>query len=139
MLSAWQDITDGHQLTQTVRDPTTVTADTQTLIDHIYVSHPGNVKACKVSTTSLNDHYPVCFVRHLKANYDRKHGHTTIKYRSYKNFDDIAFLAVVPWNVIEQFDDVDDALDTWDKLLMELVNMHAPLRERRVKIPRQPG
>ena len=92
-----------------------------TLIDHIYVSHPGNVKACKVSTIALSDHYPVCFVRHLRANYDRKHGHTTIKYRSYKNFDEKAFLAdleVVPWSVIEQFDDVDDALDTWEKLFM---------------------
>ena len=140
--SVWQDTIDGHQLTQIVRDPTRVTADTQTLIDHIYVSHPGNVKACKVSTIALSDHYPVCFVRHLRANYDRKHGHTTIKYRSYKNFDEKAFLAdleVVPWSVIEQFDDVDDALDTWEKLFMEVVNMHAPLRERRVKRPRQPG
>ena len=34
--SAWQDIIDGHQLTQVVRDPTRVTEDTQTLIDHIY-------------------------------------------------------------------------------------------------------
>ena len=58
--SAWQDIIDGHQLTQIVRDPTRVTEDTQTLIDHIYVSHPGNVKACKVSTIALRDHYPVC-------------------------------------------------------------------------------
>ena len=48
--SAWQDTIDGHQLTHIVRDPTRVTADTQTLIDHIYVSHPANGKACKVST-----------------------------------------------------------------------------------------
>ena len=97
--SAWQDVIDGHQLTQIFRDPTRVTEDTQTLIDHIYVSHPGNVKACKVSTMALSDHYPVCFLRHLRANYDKKHGHTTIKYRSYKNFDEKAFLAdlaVVP-------------------------------------------
>ena len=75
-------------------------------------------------------------------NYDRKHGHTTITYRSYKNFDEKSFLAdlaVVPWSVIEQFDDVDDALDTWEKLFMDVVNTHAPLRERRVKRPRQPG
>ena len=45
----------------------------------------------------------------------------------------------MPWSVIEQFDDVDDAMDTWEKLFMEVVNTHAPLRERRVKRPRQPG
>ena len=138
--SAWQDIIGGHQLIHIVRDPTRVTEDTHTLIDHIYVSHPGNVKACKESTIALSDHSPVCFVRHLRANYDTKHGHTTIKYRSYKNFYEkpfLSYLAVVPWSVIEQFDDIDDALDTWEKL--EVVNMHPPLRERRVKIPRQPG
>ena len=125
-----------------MRDPTRVTEDTQTLIDNIYVSYPGNVKAFGVSTIAIGEHYLVCFVRHLKANDDRKHGHTTIKYRSYKSFDEKAFLAhqaVVPWCVIEQFDDVDDALDTWEKLFMEVVNMHAPLRERRTKRPRQPG
>ena len=91
---------------------------------------------------TTSGHYHVCFVRHLRANYDRKHGHTTIKYRSYKNFGEKSFLAdlaVVPWSVIEQFDDVDDALDTWEKLFMEGLNMHAPLPERRVKRPRQPG
>ena len=126
-----------------MRDSTRVTEDTQTLIDHIYVSHPRNVKACKVNTIiALSDHSPVCFVRHLRANYDRKHGHTTIKYRSYKDIDEKPFLsdlAVVPWSVIEQFDDVDDALDAWEKLFMEVVNMHASLRERRVKRPRQHG
>ena len=45
----------------------------------------------------------------------------------------------MPWSVIEQFDDVDDDLDTWEKLFMDVVNTHAPLRERRVKRPRQPG
>ena len=45
----------------------------------------------------------------------------------------------MPWSVIEQFDDVDDALDTLEKLFMEVVNMNAPLQERRMKIPRQPG
>ena len=77
------------------------------------------IHACKVSTIALSDHYPVCFVRHLRANYDRKHGHTTITYRSYKNFDEKSFLAdlaVVPWSVIEQFDDVDDEItDAMDK------------------------
>ena len=46
---------------------------------------------------ALSDHYHVCFVIHLRANYDRKHGHTTIKYRSYKNFDEKSFLADPGW------------------------------------------
>ena len=139
---AWQDIINNHQMSQLVQDPTRVTENTETLIDHIYVSHPGNVKACRVSTIAFSDHYPVCFVRQLNASDVRKHGHTTIKYRSYKHFDQDAFLSdlgSVPWSIIELFDDVDDALHAWEMLFMDVVNVHVPLRERRVKRPRQPG
>ena len=139
---AWQDIINNHQMSQLVQDPTRVTENTETLIDHIYVSHPGNVKACRVSTIALSDHYPVCFVRQLNASDVRKHGHTTIKYRSYKHFYQDAFLSdlgSVPWSIIELFDDVDDALHAWEMLFKDVVNVHVPLIERRVKRPRQPG
>ena len=114
---AWQDIINNHQMSQLVQDPTRVTENTETLIDHIY------------------DHYPVCFVRQLNASDVRKHGHTTIKYRSYKHFD----IGSVPWSIIEMFDDVDDALHAWEMLFMDVVKVHVPLRERRVKRLRQPG
>ena len=67
---------------------------------------------------------------------------TTIKYRSYTHFDQDAFLSdlgSVPWSIIELFDDVDDALHACEVLFMDVVNVHVPLRERRVKRPRQPG
>ena len=56
---AWQDTINNHQMSRLVQYPTRVIEDTETLIDHIYVSHPGNVKACRVSTIALSDHYPV--------------------------------------------------------------------------------
>ena len=96
-----------------MKDLTRVTGDTETQFDHICVSHPGNVKACRVSTIALSDHYPVCFVRQLNASDARKHGHTTIKYRSCKHFEQEALLSdlgYVPWSIIELFDDVYDAL-----------------------------
>ena len=139
---AWQDIINNHQMSQLVKDRTRVTENTETLIDHIYVSHPGNVKAYRVSTIALSGHYPVCFMRRLNASDVRKHRHTTIKYRSYEHFDQDAFLSdlgYVPWSIIELFDDVDDALHAWEMLFMAVVNVDVPLRERRVKRPRQPG
>ena len=137
---AWQDIINNHQMSQLVQYPTRVTENIETLIDHIYVSHPGNMKACRVSTIALSDHYPVCFVRQLNASDVRKHGHTTIKYRSYKKFNLYAFLSdlgSVPWSIIELFDEVDDALHGWEMLFMDVVNVYVPLRERRVKRPWQ--
>ena len=139
---AWQDIINNHQMSQLVQDPTRVTENTETQIDHIYVSHPGNVKVCRLSTIVLSDHYLVCFVRQLNASDFRKYGRTTIKYRSYKHFDQDAFLSdlgSVPWSIIELFDDVDYALHAWEMLFMDVVNIHVPLRERRVKRPRQPA
>ena len=76
-----------------MQDPARVTENAETLIDHIYVSYSGTVKACRVSTIALSDHYPVCFVRQLNASDVRKHGHATIKYRSYKHFDQDTFLS----------------------------------------------
>ena len=64
---------------------------------------------------------------------------STVRIRTLTRKPFLADLTVVPWSVIEQFDDVDDALDTWEKLFKEVVNTHAPLRERRVKRPRQLG
>ena len=48
-------------------------------------------------------------------------------------------LGSVPWSIIELFDDLDDALHAWEVLFTDVVNVHVPLRERRVKRPRQPG
>jgi hypothetical protein len=31
------------------------------------------------------------------------------------------------------FDDPDDALECWHKMFMDIVNEHAPLKEKRVK------
>ena len=37
-------------------------------------------------------------------------------------------IARVPWSVIESFEDIDDAVDAWNKLFIDVANRHAPLR-----------
>ena len=62
--------------------------------------------------------------------------HTTIKYWSYKSFDEAEFikdLQSVPWSVIERFDNPDDIFDTWNTISIGVVDKHAPLKEKRVK------
>ena len=43
----------------------------------------------------------------------------------------------MPWNVCESFEDPNDALGCWEKLFLEVVEKHAPLKGRRVKKPKQ--
>ena len=94
------------------------------------------MKACRVNTIALSDHYPVCFVRQLNASDVRKHGPLSNIGRT-KKFD-LNDLGSVPWSIIELFDDVGDALHAWKLLFMDVVNVHGPMRELRVKRPRRP-
>lgn len=126
-------------LEQIIKEPTRVTSSTATLVDHIYVSNPEKVRAVKISKIAISDHFPTNFI--YKANFGNKQSHHTIKFRSFKNFDEDLFLAdlrTVPWSVLDTYDDPSDALDTWYSLFLDVVNLHAPLRSERVKKKKQP-
>lgn len=60
-----------------------------------------------------------------------------IEYRSHKNFNANDFnnndLRNVPWHVIGNESDMDDALSTWNNLFSEVADDHAPIRKRRIK------
>ena len=57
-----------------------------------------------VSDVTLSDHYPVFVIRRCNAGLrKRKNAHTTINYRSLKNFDEEKFkedLAQAPWSIV---------------------------------------
>ena len=53
----WRGVVDAFQLTQVITSPTRVTATTDTLIDHIYTTHPQHVRASKVGVLSTSDHF----------------------------------------------------------------------------------
>ncbi len=136
----WLKIIDKYQFTQIINEPTRVTDNSQTCIDHIYVTNPEHVRKTKVPHIGLSDHYPACYVRKHHATYHTGE-HNMMKFRSYKDFNEEAFvedLYNVPWNLLDTFDDPDDALDSWKVMFMEVVDQHAPVKERRVKKAKQP-
>ena len=70
-----------------------------------------------------------------------KNIHQTITYRSFKNFEENRFLNdlnSVPWEIIEQFDEVDDMVSIWSTLLLEVLDRHAPIKSHRIKKKYQP-
>lgn len=57
-------------------------------------------------------------------------------FRSLKHFDRDMFLAdlrIVPFGVIDTFDDVDDKLFVFETLFTEVLDEHAPLKEFHVR------
>ena len=107
------------------------------LIDQIYVSRLHNIVKVHVSDVTLSDHYPVFVIRRCNAGLrKRKNAHTTINYRSLKNFDQKKFkedLAQAPWSIIESLDNPSDALDTWYNIYNSIVDLHIPGCVKRVK------
>lgn len=136
----WQNLTLSLGLSQMVSEPTRVTPDSQTLIDHIYTSSEETISSVKVRKLTLSDHYAIFGNRKIYS-FIRKHSHQTITYRSVKNFDETAFvrdLIHVPWEILDTFDDVNDCVQIWNELFLEVVDRHAPLKQHRVRKNHQP-
>ncbi len=75
----WVEIME-HFQKKLVTEPTRVTNKTSTLIDHMYVRDPEEIRVVKVPKIAMSD-FPTCLVYH--SVFGTKHSHTTIKYRSH--------------------------------------------------------
>ena len=47
-------------------------------------------------------------------------------------------LQSVPWDTIKMFDDIDDILEAWLDLFLQVVDKHLPLKQHRVRNKNQP-
>lgn len=136
----WANLTESFGLSQLVMQPTRITMNSSTLIDHIYSNNEDNISSVRVSELSISDHYAVFCNRKVSGSYKNK-CHKTITYRSFKHFNENDFLAdlmSIDWDVLETLDDVDDIVDKWYTLFINTVNKHAPLKTQRVKYKTQP-
>ena len=87
---SWLQLAENFQLHQQINEPTRESLNSATLVDHIFTSLNAKVRAVKVPKLGLSDHYPTCIV--MKDGFGTKHCHTSIKYRSFKNFEEKQFL-----------------------------------------------
>ena len=65
-------IYDTFCLAQLIQEPTRVTLDTATLIDHIAYSHPENIPESGVLKIALSDHYAVYCMRKFMGSFKRQ-------------------------------------------------------------------
>ena len=137
----WGNFTTSLGLTQLINEPTRVTKDSKTLIDHIYTTNEENIRSVKVEKICVSDHYAIVCNRSSHISPDKANQHQTITYRSFKNFVESNFLNdlnSVPWEIIESFDDVDDIVSAWMTLFTETLDKHAPIKSHRIKRKYQP-
>lgn len=136
----WQNLTLSLGLTQMISQPTRVTPSSKTLIDHFYTSNEDYISRVCVNKQTISDHYAIFGNRKCNCAVNR-HSHQTITYRSFKHFDENAFindLRQIPWEILESFDDVIEWVQIWNILFLEIVNKHAPLKQHRVRKENQP-
>ena len=136
----WENFTTSLGLSQLVCNPTRVTENSSTLIDHIYTNCDENITHVHVCKISISDHYAIFGNRKL-SNCVKSNTHQTITYRSFKNFDKNRFISDmqdVPWETIEYFNDINEIVEVWNTMFLEVVNKHAPLKSHRIKRKYQP-
>ncbi|VDI44092.1 Hypothetical predicted protein [Mytilus galloprovincialis] len=136
----WLTALETYNFQQVIKEPTRVTNESKTLIDHIYVTSLSMVKEAHVSKYSISDHYPICMTRQEKL-YDKKHSHSTITYRNFKTFNEQNYLKDLksaPFQHIEFENDPSVCIEMWYNIFNNILNKHAPIVKKRVKKDRQP-
>ena len=56
----WSHCIDNLGLTQMVQEPTRVSSNSSTTIDHVYVSEVSLIKKVTVPKIGISDHFPIC-------------------------------------------------------------------------------
>ena len=139
--TSWSSVLSLFNLNQLVDQPTRVTESSATLIDHIYTNNRPMVSQVKVASSSISDHKPISCEWACKLPKSKKKGHTTIEYRSFKNFNESDFfqdLSLAPFASVFSESDANTAFELLLNILSPVINKHAPLRRHRVKYPSLP-
>ena len=72
-----------YQFTQLIKDPTRITAHSQTLLDHIYTTDKDKVRASGVMQCSISDHSLIYLIRRAKK---QRGPSKIIHYRNFKSY-----------------------------------------------------
>ena len=70
-----------------IKHQTRVTKSSSSITDHIYASDVRSFSEVFVTDLSISDHYPICATISLHSYQKNSNAHKSIKYRSFKHFD----------------------------------------------------
>ena len=133
------DMLESLNLHQHVEQPTRITANSKTLIDHIISNIPSRVTHTGVlPCPTISDHdapYACINVRITRFEPRFK------IIRNERQFVENAFLedvAALPLNIVYSTDDADDKLEIFNRLFKSSIDRHAPLRKMKITRPPAP-
>ena len=128
----WGNFTTSSGLTQLIDEPTRVTTESKTLIDHIYTNTEENIGCVALKKICLSDLFGVFYVRKSQSVVGNK-THQVIKYRSFKHLDELNFFkSYFLGNYSELWQ------SRWycfglETLFLEILDTHAPIKNHRIK------
>ena len=109
------------------------------LIDVILTNSPNRILSQLNVNIDVSDfHNLVCVATRMHATRSQCR---TITYRSYRRMNDSAFsadLSCAPFHVSAIFDDVDDQVGFYNSLLSDVIDKHAPLKQKKLKCAQLP-
>ena len=111
------------------------------LLDHIFVSHKDFVLQSGTLPIFLSDHLPVFVCWKSRCSFSKQSGHKILHIRFRKTLSIDTFLndlSCAPWNTLEMFRDPNDALAQWYSLFNNILDSHAPFKACPVKRPQAP-
>lgn len=120
------DILDQYNLYNTIKEPTRVTPETQTVIDLIVTSNKQLINRAGTIPLGVSDHNLIYAKLTIKTSRPKSKIVTT---RNYKTFNEKIFrkdIQIAPFQVCEVFDDPDDSYWAWTQLYNDIRDRHAP-------------
>lgn len=109
------------------------------LIDVMLTNSPRRLAAHLNVSIGVSDHHNIICAA-TKIQLDRNNIRH-IKYRSMKNFSNENFLldlSHVPFHVCQTFDEPDDIMWSYNKMLTDVIDSHAPVKQKLLKKPQAP-
>ena len=125
-------ITEEHNLTQMITEPTCITNHSETLINILFTTNLNILSSVGTAPLLGSDHLMIFGVCYGKVALQS----TVLYVRNYKkcNFDILlSDLSNAPWPVMDIFDDIGDKWIDWKDLFLSIVDRHAPLMKGRAK------
>ena len=117
-----------------IDEPTRVTLETATIIDHLAKTCARDIISTGVHEVSLSDHFMVYCIRKFNGAVGKDH--KRIQTRNVNNFKEEEFLSDVSSicleRVFQQTDDINTLVNDWSTLFSLIIEKHAPLKELRV-------
>ena len=132
----WTSTMDELGMEQLITKPTRIEKDSASIIDHIYKRVDNEVSNVEVLDTSISDHKGISCIWIFKSPQAPLKSHTTVEFRSFKRFQELAFLhdlSCVDFTDIYNCENPDDAFQTFYNRFLSVVDRHAPMRRKRVK------